>query len=78
MQHIQTDFHANQGSIVRLLQEKNALRAGLDPERATDILWALNHPDVWQLFVAQRQWTPGNYEQWIADTSSAQLLGRDT
>ena len=44
--------------------------------RATDILWTLNHPDVWQLLVGQRGWTPDEYERWFADTAVEQLLGR--
>ena len=43
----------------RELDGKQALRAGLDVDRATDILWTLNHPDMWQLLVGQRRWTPG-------------------
>jgi AcrR family transcriptional regulator len=72
--HIQSDFHANQGSIVKLLNKKKALRPELDVGRATDILWALNHPDVWQLLVIQRGWTPEDYEQWFAGAACAQLL----
>jgi AcrR family transcriptional regulator len=74
-QRIQTEFHANQRVIVERLAERNALRRGLGVDRATDILWTLNHPDVWQLLVAERGWTPEQYEQWFGDTASAQLLG---
>jgi hypothetical protein len=45
-------------------------------KRATDILWTLNHPDVWQLLVGERRWSPKQYEHWLADTSCEQLLGR--
>ena len=55
---IQTEFHANQRAIVAGLAAKDALRPGLDVDRATDILWTLNHPDVWQLLVGERGWTP--------------------
>src|SRR3954470_2213535 len=48
---IQTEFHANQRAIVASLAEKNALAPGLDVDRAADILWTLNHPDLWQLLV---------------------------
>jgi hypothetical protein len=72
--NIQSDFHENQGSIVKSLRKKKALRPGLDVARATDILWTLNHPDVWQLLVGERHWTPDDYEQWFADTACAQLL----
>ena len=30
--------------------------------RAADILWTLNHPNVWQLLVGERGWTPERYE----------------
>jgi AcrR family transcriptional regulator len=74
-QRIQTEFHANQRVIVERLAERKALRRGLGVDRATDILWTLNHPDVWQLLVAERGWTPEQYEQWFGDTARGQLLG---
>jgi AcrR family transcriptional regulator len=71
---IQTDFHDNQRVIVESLQAKGALRPGLDVARATDILWALNHPDVWLLLVGERGWAPEQWERWFADTTRDQLL----
>jgi AcrR family transcriptional regulator len=71
---IESDFHANQRAVVASIDEKGALRPELDVDRATDILWTLNHPDVWQLLVVQRGWTPDEYERWFADTAVAQLL----
>ena len=41
---------------------------------ASDILWTLNHPDVWLLLVGERGWTPERWERWFADTACAQLL----
>jgi AcrR family transcriptional regulator len=73
-QRIQTDYHANQRVIVESLDEKKALRPRLDVDRATDILWALNHPHLWQLLVGQRGWTPEQYEQWSGDLACSQLL----
>jgi AcrR family transcriptional regulator len=73
---IQTDFHDNQRSIVASVHKKKGLRRGLGIERATDILWTLNHPDVWLLLVGQRGWTPDQFEQWLGDTTCAQLLTR--
>jgi AcrR family transcriptional regulator len=75
-QRIQDDFHANQRSIVDALHAKEALAPGLDVARAADILWTLNHPDVWHLLVDERGWTPDEYEQWFGDAACAQLLGR--
>ena len=74
-ERIQRDFHANQGAIVASLDAKGALAPGLTVGRATDILWALNHPDLWQLLVGRRGWTPEEWERWFADTASSQLLG---
>jgi AcrR family transcriptional regulator len=76
-ERIQTEFHANQRVIVERLAERKALRRGLDVDRATDILWTLNHPDVWQLLVGERGWTPQQYEQWFGDTACSQLLRSD-
>jgi AcrR family transcriptional regulator len=73
-QRIQTEFHANQRSLVELLATTGALRAGLDVDDATDIMWALNHPSLYQLLVGDRAWTPARYEQWLADAFCAQLL----
>jgi NAD(P)-dependent dehydrogenase (short-subunit alcohol dehydrogenase family) len=71
---IQSDFHANQRTIVVEIDRKGGLRPGLGVERAADRLWMRNHPDVWLLLVGQRHWTPES-TAWLADTSCAQLLG---
>ena len=71
---IQAEFHENQRSIVESIAEKGALRPALDVSRASDILWALNHPDTWSLLVRERGWTPEEYETWLGDTATAQLL----
>ena len=73
---IQDDFLANQRAVVDTIEVKGALAHGLDAARAADILWTLNHPDVWHLLVGERGWTPEEWEQWFADTACAQLLGR--
>jgi AcrR family transcriptional regulator len=73
---IQDDFLANQRAVVDTIEAKGALAPGLDAARAADILWTLNHPDVWHLLVGERGWTPQQWEQWFADTACAQLLGR--
>jgi AcrR family transcriptional regulator len=71
---IQSDFYDNQRSVVQSLHDKEALRPGLDVARATDIVWTLNHPDLWQLLVGERGWTPEQYERWFGDIVSSQLL----
>ncbi|HEX6762167.1 MAG TPA: helix-turn-helix domain-containing protein [Gaiellaceae bacterium] len=72
---IQTDYRENQRAIVASIEAKGALREGLVVDRAADILWALNNPDVWHLLVGLRGWTADAYERWSGDTAVAQLLG---
>ena len=74
-ERIQSEFYANQRAIVETLAEIDALAPRLTVERATDILWTLNHPSVWLLLSRERGWTPEEYEQWFGDTACAQLLG---
>ena len=71
---IQSDFHEIQRPIVAALDERDALRPGLDVVRATDLLWTLNHPDLWHLLVGERGWSAEEYEQWFADAVCLQLL----
>jgi AcrR family transcriptional regulator len=71
---IQTDFYEIQRPIVAALAERDALRPELDVARAADLLWTLNHPDVWHLLVGERGWSAEEYEQWFADAACSQLL----
>jgi hypothetical protein len=72
-ERIQREYHANQRAIVESVAAKGAL--ALDVDRAADLLWTINHPDLWQLLVEERGWNPEDYERWCADTACAQLLG---
>src|SRR5690348_5959464 len=66
-ERIQSEYRTNQRVIVEPLDQRGALRAGLDLDRATDILWTINHPNLWQLLVVDRGWPPAEYEQWAGD-----------
>jgi AcrR family transcriptional regulator len=72
--NIQTEFLDNQRAIVESLQRKKALARGLGVDRAADILWTLNHPDLYQLLVSERGWTQAQYEKWLAQATASQLL----
>jgi hypothetical protein len=50
------------------------LRAGLDVEHATDILWTLNHPEVWLLLSTRRGWSGAEFEHWFAAACCRELL----
>jgi AcrR family transcriptional regulator len=73
-ERIQSEYRDNQGAIVASVAAKGELDPKLDVERATDIVWTINHPNLWQLLVGRRGWTPEQYEQWCADTVCEQLL----
>jgi len=73
-QLINADFHVNQGVIINALAAKGGLRPDLSPDEATDILWTLNHPDVWLLLAGERAWSPERFESWFADAVCQQLL----
>jgi AcrR family transcriptional regulator len=74
---IQSEYRANQRAVVEPLADRGQLAPGLDVERAADVLWQINHPNTWQLLVAERGWTPEEYERWAGDAARAQLLPSD-
>lgn len=74
---IQTEFHDNQRAIIQSIADKQALAAHLDVAGATDILWALNHPDLYMLLAGERGWSPERYEQWVGDLICSQILRDD-
>ena len=71
---IEQDFLANQRAVAQSLDDKRALRPGIDVDAATDILWTLNLSNAWHLLVAKRGWTPNRFERWIGDVACSQLL----
>jgi AcrR family transcriptional regulator len=75
-QRINTEYHGNQRAVVERLSAAGALAPELDVDRATDILWTINHPSTWHLLTALRGWTADDYERWAADAACEQLLHR--
>ena len=67
-------YEVGMRSVVDTLRRDGVL--ALDPVEATDLLWTLIHPDVYQLLVRQRGWSPEQYEQWLVKTLRQQLLRR--
>ncbi|MFL5782628.1 MAG: TetR/AcrR family transcriptional regulator [Thermoleophilaceae bacterium] len=72
---IQTDFHANQRTILESMAEKRALRRGLDVDAAADLMWTLNHPTVYWLLVGERGWSEERYGKWLEAALREQLFG---
>jgi AcrR family transcriptional regulator len=63
---------ANMRRFAADLAAGGALRVDLD--EAADIIWATNAPELYQLLVGQRGWSPDRYERFLADTWRRLLL----
>jgi TetR/AcrR family transcriptional regulator, regulator of cefoperazone and chloramphenicol sensitivity len=66
--------YERQAGLIKLLEEKKALRAGISASMARDILWTLTSYDIHRRLVVERQWSAGRYEEWLGDTLIASLL----
>jgi AcrR family transcriptional regulator len=62
-------------TVARALADAQSLRAGLDLAQAADILWALCGSELYRMLVAERQWPPGQYTTWLAESLHASLIG---
>jgi len=56
------------------LAAAGGLREGVSVELAGDVIWAMNSPQFYLLYVRDRGWTPEFFEQWLADTWKRLLL----
>ena len=74
-ERIWSQFYDNQREVVKSIQKRKGLKRGLTVERATDILWSLNHPHVYVLLLRSRGWSEDDYERWLGDITCEQLLG---
>jgi AcrR family transcriptional regulator len=63
-----------QRALVDQLDETKSLASALTTVEAADVMWTLNHPTVWHLFVRERRWSPTQYETWLHDAFCRHLL----
>jgi AcrR family transcriptional regulator len=49
------------------------LAPGLTAADACDIAWAMGGPDLFRMFVVERQWSPARYQEWLG-TALERLL----
>jgi AcrR family transcriptional regulator len=66
------DFYENQRLVIERFATDGILK--VDVDRATDILWTINHPAVYHLLVAERGWSADAYQRWLEESLSQQLL----
>jgi AcrR family transcriptional regulator len=65
---------ANMRLLAENLVATGRLRTGLSVDAAADILWSMNSPEFYLLFVDQRGWSPGAFESWLAEAWCLLLL----
>ncbi len=67
----------NMRHFVEHLGAAGGLRAGLSPELAADVVWAMNSPEFYRLLVHGRGWTGDMFEHWLAEAWQRLLLDED-
>jgi AcrR family transcriptional regulator len=58
----------------RRLADAGHLRAGVDVEHATDVLWAFSSPELYDLLVVRRGWAADRYGDFVARGIAGALL----
>lgn len=56
-----------QGRLLSLVAGAEGVRAGLHPEEAADILYAVLSPETYLTLVGERGWAPERYEAWTVE-----------
>jgi AcrR family transcriptional regulator len=64
-----------QRAAAEALVGKAGVRPGVDAGRAADLLYGLLSPELYLVFVRDRGWSPGAWEEWARATLTAQLCG---
>ena len=59
---------------VEIIARARRLNPAISVQEARDILWSFTARDLYRLFVVDRKWTPGRYEEWLAETLVTMLM----
>lgn len=66
-------FH-NLEIFVQHVSAHTRLRAGLDATQATDMVWSIASPEVFQLLTSDRGWSKVRFSEWLGETLVRLLL----
>jgi AcrR family transcriptional regulator len=66
--------YAGQARMAGLLASRGALRDGLTLEGAADRIWVLSSLALHDLCVVERGWSPDDYERWLTEALTRELL----
>ena len=69
--------HEGYRAMVRLLARKGGLRRGLTVARATDMLFVLLSPELFDQLASGRGWSIAECNRWLVEVLSEQLLTAD-
>jgi hypothetical protein len=58
----------------RRLHRAGHLRDGITVAQAADVLWTYSAPELYELLVLRRRWTPKRYGRFVADAMINALL----
>ena len=73
-QHINDERLAGMGRDAQQLADEGHLRADVTADEARDVFWTCTSPELFELLVTKRGWTPERYGQWVGETFIATLL----
>jgi len=68
------DMYGCARRVVTALRSLNALRPGLEPKAAADVLWLLIDPIQYRHLVIERHWSHRAFQRWQADAMARLLL----
>ena len=68
------DRHRRMTENALRLADAGHLRAGVSVAHAADVLWTYSSPDLYELLVLKRDWTPERYGRFVAGAMIAALL----
>ena len=71
---LDTDRLKRMTTNARRLHRAGHLRPGISLAHAADILWTYSSPELYELLVLRRGWTPQRYGQYVADAMIHALL----
>ena len=63
-----------QSARIELLFNLRRQRPGLSLERARDLMWMFTSRDCYRMLVVEKQWSPEEYESWLAKLLVRELM----
>ena len=73
-QQINEERLAGMGRDAQQLADEGHLRDDVSVDEARDVFWTCTSPELFELLVIKRGWTPERYGQWVGGTFIATLL----